>query len=362
VLDFLYQQGIIEKYLFKKNNFITLFLRIISIYSHEGGYMRILVTGGAGFVGSHTVLQLKDQGHFIVVYDNLSKGHKQLLFGDEFVQGDIHDKKLLSKTMKKFNIEAVLHFAAFIEAGESMKLPVKYFNNNSVGSLVLLDAMIENKINFFVFSSTAALYGYPDMIPIKENSALVPVNAYGESKLLVEKVLHWYSEIYGLRYVSLRYFNAAGSDLQLRTGEMHNPETHLIPLALQTAYGERESLFIFGTDYNTKDGTCVRDYIHVTDLATAHLLALNYLSEGNKSNIFNLGSETGYTVKEVIETVKKHTNIDFKVIETERRPGDPETLIASSEKIRSTLGWQPQFSDIDTIVDSAMKFYKKWKI
>ncbi len=323
--------------------------------------MNILVTGGAGFIGSHTVLKLKEKNHFIVVYDNLSKGYEELIFSDEFVKGDIHNKKLLIDTIKKYDISAVLHFAAFIEAGESMHKPSKYFNNNSAGTLSLLDAVVETNVKNFIFSSTAALYGYPDKIPIKEDSPLIPVNAYGESKLLVEKILKWYSEIYKLKYVSLRYFNAAGSDEKLRTGEMHRPETHLIPLAIQAAYGEREKMYIFGTDYNTKDGTCIRDYIHVSDLANAHLLALNYLLTEQKSNIFNLGSEQGYSVREVVDVVKKVTGKNFTVEETERRPGDPETLIASSKKIKSVLNWKPEYTDLNQIVSTAVEYYKKWK-
>jgi len=323
--------------------------------------MRILITGGAGYIGSEVTLKLKESGHFTVVYDNLSKGYKQLIFSDKFVKGDIHNKKLLKKVLKKYKIEAVMHFAAFIEAGESMENPSKYFNNNSIGTISLLDAMVETKVKYFIFSSTAALYGYPDKIPIPEDSPLIPVNPYGESKLLVEKVLNWYSEVYGLRYISLRYFNAAGADEQLRTGEMHKPETHLIPLAIETALGKREQLYIYGTDYNTKDGTCVRDYIYVGDLADAHILSLDYLVRENKSDIFNLGSEKGYTVKEVVEVVKQITGVDFKVVETERRPGDPETLIASSGKIRRVLGWKPKFDDLEKIIETAIKYYKSGK-
>lgn len=322
--------------------------------------MRILVTGGAGYIGSHAVLKLREIGHFTVVYDNLSKGYREFIFSDKFVKGDIQNKKLLKNTLKKYNIEAVMHFAAFIEAGESMENPSKYFNNNSVGTLSLLDAMIETGVNNLIFSSTAALYGYPDRIPIPEDSPLVPVNPYGESKLIIEKVLKWYSEIYNLKYISLRYFNAAGADEKLRTGEMHNPETHLIPLAIKAAFGELDALYLYGTDYKTKDGTCVRDYIYVGDLVDAHLLALEYLLKEKQSNIFNLGCEIGYTVREVINIVKEITGKDFKVIETERRPGDPEILIASSQKIKKMLGWNPKY-DLRETVKSAVDFYKKSK-
>lgn len=320
---------------------------------------RILVTGGAGYIGSHTVLKLKEAGYFTVVYDNFSKGHEEFVFSDELVKGDIHNSKLVKETVKKYNIDAVMHFAAFIEAGESMQKPEIYFRNNSVGTMILLQALLECGIMKFIFSSTAALFGYPDEIPISEDATLIPVNAYGESKLLIEQVLRWYSEIHGFNYVSLRYFNAAGADERLRTGELHNPETHLIPLAIKTAYGERESLSIYGTDYNTKDGTCIRDYIHVNDLADAHVLALKYLESENSSNIFNLGCEQGFSVREVINIVKEITKIDFKVIETKRRPGDPEKLVASSDKIKNMLGWNPKFNDLKKIVESAVNFYKK---
>lgn len=321
--------------------------------------MRVLVTGGAGYIGSHTVLKLKEAGHWTVVYDNLSKGYKGQAFGDEFVEGDIHNSQQVKEALKKYDIDAVMHFAAFIEAGESMKDPSKYFLNNSVGSITLLGAMLESKVNNFIFSSTAALFGYPDKIPIEEETPLNPVNAYGESKLLVEKVLKWYSDIYGFNYISLRYFNAAGADKKLRTGERHDPETHLIPLAIQTALGERKSLSIYGTNYDTPDGTCVRDYIHVEDLADAHVLALAYLAREKKSNIFNLGSEKGYSVRQVIDVVKEVTGRDFKVIETKRRLGDAPTLIASSAKIKKILGWNPEFNDLRKIVETAVNFYMK---
>ncbi len=322
--------------------------------------MKVLITGGAGYIGSHTVLKLKEAGHFTVVYDNLSKGYRELIFSNEFVQGDIHNKRLLIEVLKKYKIEVVMHFASFIEAGESMEKPSKYFNNNSVGTLSLLDAMITVGVKNFIFSSTAALYGYPDKIPISEESPLIPVNPYGESKLIVEKILKWYSEIYDFNYISLRYFNAAGADEEMRTGELHNPETHLIPLAVKTAFGERDCLYIYGTDYNTKDGTCIRDYIYVGDLADAHLLALDYLIQEKKSDIFNLGSEKGYTVREVIDMVKEVTGKDFKVIETERRYGDPEVLIASSQKIKAMLGWKPKLENLKKIIETAVNFYKKW--
>ncbi len=324
--------------------------------------MNLLITGGAGYIGSHTVLQLKQAGHFTVVYDNFenSDGSNKFLLGDEFVKGDIADSRKVEETLKKFKIDAVLHFAAYIEAGESMKDPAKFFRNNSSGTFSLLETMIRCGVNRFIFSSTAALFGFPDKVPIVEDSPLKPVNAYGESKLLVEKVLSWYSELLGFKYVSLRYFNACGADAALRTGEAHIPESHLIPLALQTAYGARKEFFIHGTDYKTPDGTCVRDYIHVSDLAKAHLLALEYLVKENKSDIFNLGSETGYSVREVVESVKKVTGKSFQVTEGPRRPGDPDILVASSAKIRKKLGWKPEYRNLESIIRTASDFYKKW--
>jgi len=321
--------------------------------------MRVLVTGGAGYIGSHTVLKLKEAGHFTVGYDNLSKGYRELILSDEFVEGDINNSPLVKETLKKYEIDAVMHFAAFAEVGESMKEPAKYFLNNSVGTVIFLNTMLETGVNNFIFSSTAALFGYPEKNPIEEDFPLIPVNAYGESKLLVEKVLRWYSEIHGFNYASLRYFNAAGADPRLRAGELHDPETHLIPLAIQTAFGQRDSLSIYGADYNTKDGTCIRDYIHVDDLARAHILALEYLAKENKSNIFNLGCQKGYSVREVADVVKEITGKDFKIIETARRPGDPDTLIASSAKIKKMLGWNPEFDDLKKIVKTAVDFYKK---
>ncbi|VVB81546.1 ADP-L-glycero-D-manno-heptose-6-epimerase [uncultured archaeon] len=324
--------------------------------------MNILITGGAGYIGSHVVLKLKEAGHFTVVYDNLSKGFRELVNSDAFVDGDIHDKSLLDKTIKKHKIEAIMHFAAFIEVGESMKDPKKYFENNSAGTINLLNAAIENKARYFVFSSTAALFGHPEEMPITENCPFNPINAYGESKLIVEKVLKRYSQAYDFNYVSLRYFNACGADKQLRTGECHNPETHLIPIALQTAYGKRDKMFIYGTDYNTKDGTCIRDYVHVEDLADAHVLALAYMAKNNKSEVFNLGSGNGYSVKEVIDAVKKITGKDFAVVKGERRAGDPAVLIASSEKIKKVLGWKPKYTIKDAIKTASDWFIKREKL
>lgn len=323
--------------------------------------MNILVTGGAGYIGSHIVLKLKEQNHFIAVYDNLSKGHREFVFSNKFINGDIYNIQLLKRVIKKYNIDSVIHLASFIEADESMKDPSKYFTNNSIGSLSLLNAIIGTNVKNFIFSSTASVYGHPDIMPIKENFPLMPVNPYGESKLIVEKALEWYSKIYNFKYISLRYFNVSGADKKLRTGEMHQPETHLIPLAIQTAYGERSALNIYGTDYNTKDGTAIRDYIHVSDVSNAHLLALECLNQKQKGGVFNLGSECGYSVKEVIETVKKVTKRDFKTIEKKQRSGDPEILISSSSKIKSELNWKPLIADLKEIIETAVNFHKKKK-
>ncbi len=321
--------------------------------------MNILITGGAGYIGSHTVLALKNNGHHTVILDDFSKGFRDLVFSDELVEGKIHDRELIRSTIKKYSIDSILHFAAFIEAGESMKNPARYFYNNGEGSLALLDAAISSGVKRFIFSSTAALYGFPDSIPITEDSALIPANPYGESKLMTEKVLSWYSQLYGLNYVSLRYFNASGADPEGRTGEKHNPETHLIPIALQAAYGERPGMLINGTNYSTEDGSCIRDYVHVSDLARAHVLALEFLVSEKRSEVFNLGSETGYSVRQVIDIVRKVTGKEFKVEEGPRRPGDPDILIASSKKIRNVLGWKPEYAELETIVSTANNYYKR---
>lgn len=321
--------------------------------------MNVLIVGGAGYIGSHTTLALKEKNYNTIIYDSLSKGYRDLIFSDTFIQGDIHDVNLLTNVLNDYNIDAIIHFAAFIEAGESMKSPEIYFHNNSEGSLRLLQAMLNAGVHKIIFSSTAALYGMPDSIPIKEDSPLIPVNAYGESKLIVEKVLQWYSQIHNLKFISLRYFNACGADPQLRTGEKHNPETHLIPIAIQTAYGQREKMFINGIDYDTEDGSCIRDYIHVTDLAKAHVLALEHLMNGGDSDIFNLGSQTGYSVRVIIDHVREISGRDFQVEEGPRRPGDPPVLIASSEKIKRVLGWQPEFTDLREIIQTAIDYHRK---
>jgi len=316
--------------------------------------MRVLVTGGAGYIGATTVRSLVSDGHEVVVYDNLSKGHRDAVPSDvRLIVADVADRAQLSAAMQEHNPEAILHFAAFIEAGESMQLPEKYFRNNSAGTLSLLEAMVANGIKKLIFSSTAALYGEPRRIPIEETDPLDPTNAYGESKLLAERMLAWFGRVHGLRYASLRYFNAAGSDGC--SGERHNPETHLIPLVLEAAAEQRKSLSIFGTDYPTPDGTCIRDYIHVSDLAQAHILALYALAEHDRL-IYNLGNGRGFSVREVIEAARRATGRPIASVEAARRHGDPAVLIASSEKIRHELGWAPQHTDLDSIVASAWRW------
>lgn len=321
--------------------------------------MKVLVTGGAGYIGSHTVHQLIADGHDVVVYDNLSKGH-QAAVSDQalFVQGDLRDGPLLSQVLRSHEIEAVVHFAADSLVGESMILPSKYYHNNVVATLALLDTMGECGVTKIVFSSTAAVYGEPTECPIREEMPTQPTSVYGRTKLVIEGMLADFSMAYGLKYVSLRYFNAAGALPGGAIGEDHAPESHLVPLILKTALGQRPAISIYGTDYDTEDGTCIRDYIHVTDLADAHVRALGHLVAGGSSRIYNLGSEKGFSVRQVIEETKKVTGIDFAVVEEGRRPGDPGVLIASSEKIRSELGWVPVQSELRGIIASAWQWHK----
>jgi UDP-glucose 4-epimerase len=326
--------------------------------------MRVLVTGGAGYIGSVVAEELLQAGHQVVVFDNLSRGHRQAVPKNaELVVGDLADRALLdqlfrSRLIDSRGFDAVMHFAALIEAGESMKAPEQFFRNNTANALTLLEAMLAARVKRFVFSSTAALYGNPERTPIAEDDALHPTNAYGESKLLVERMLRWFHQIHGLGYASLRYFNAAGAS-RPDQGEAHQPETHLIPRILEVALGRAEHVNIFGTDYATPDGTCVRDYIHVSDLARAHLLALEALAPGNSSPlIYNLGNGQGFSVCEVVEVARKVTGHPVPVIESPRRAGDPAVLIASSERIRRDLGWQPRFPDLKTIVGSAWQWHR----
>ena len=312
---------------------------------------RILVTGGAGYIGSVVVAQLLAQGYQPIVFDNLSNGHRAAVPARaRLIAGDIADRTLLEQVFSDVRPQAVMHFAAFIEAGESMQRPEKYFRNNTANTLTLLEALLAHGVRRFVFSSTAALYGAPEKTPIEENSPLQPTNAYGESKLLVEQMLDWLQRVHGLRYACLRYFNAAGAAGE--QGEDHQPESHLIPLALQVALGVRKNVAIFGTDYPTPDGTCVRDYVHVSDLAAAHLLVLEALKEKSQL-IYNLGNGQGFSVREVIDTVRKVTGHAIPAPESPRRPGDPVVLVASSEKIKRELGWKPEYTNLESIVRSA---------
>ncbi len=321
--------------------------------------MRILVLGGAGYIGSHTVLQLVRAGEEVIVADNLSTGHIEAVPKEViFYKGDIHDKAFLDDLFKAEHIDAVIHFAAFSLVGESVVKPLKYYDNNLCGTKVLLESMVEHGVDKIVFSSTAATYGEPENIPILETDRTLPTNPYGETKLAMEKMFYWTSLAHGLRYVSLRYFNACGADSTGSIGEAHDPESHLIPLILQVPNGRRESIAIFGTDYDTPDGTCIRDYIHVTDLAQAHILAVKYLANGNASDVFNLGNGVGYSVREVIETARKVTGHPIPAVESERRAGDPARLVASSEKARKVLGWNPCHDSLEEIISDAWNWHK----
>ena len=320
--------------------------------------MRLLVLGGAGYIGSHTALELIKKGHEVIVVDNLVTGYEKAIPDKAvFYQGDIRNFDFLDNLFKKERIDAVIHFAAYSLVGESVTNPLKYYDNNLYGTKVLLEAMIKNNVNKIVFSSTAATYGEPENIPILESDRTCPTNPYGETKLAMEKMFHWASKAHGLSYVSLRYFNACGADATGQIGEAHNPESHLIPLVLQVPNGKRESVSIYGTDYDTPDGTCIRDYIHVTDLAQAHILAVEYLANGGASDIFNLGNGVGYSVREVIETARSVTGHPIPAIEVPRRSGDPARLVASGEKAKKILGWEPKIKQLDEIIASAWKWH-----
>ena len=318
----------------------------------------VLVVGGAGYIGSHQVKMLDEAGYNVVVYDNLSTGYDELITVDDFVRGDLADKSKLKETFAIYDIDAVMHFAAFIEVGESVKDPSKYYNNNVTNVINLLDVMVEHNINNFIFSSTAAVYGEPKDIPIKEDQDKSPINPYGKSKLMVEEILSDYESAYGIKYNCFRYFNASGADESGEIGEMHDPETHLIPLVLKTALGERDEIYIFGTDYDTRDGTCIRDYIHVNDLPRAHMKGLERLFSGGTSEAFNLGSGQGYSVREIIEKARKITDIDFTVIEDEPRAGDPAVLIADSSKAQDILDWELEY-DLEDIINTAWNWHQK---
>ncbi|MFU0828241.1 MAG: UDP-glucose 4-epimerase GalE [Lachnoclostridium sp.] len=321
--------------------------------------MTVLVLGGAGYIGSHTVYELIDQGQDVVIADNLETGFKEAVHPKaRFYQGDIRNREFIDHVFDTEKIDAVIHFAANSLVGESMVNPLKYYDNNLCGTKVLLESMIAHDVKKIVFSSTAATYGEPERVPILETDRTEPTNTYGETKLSMEKMMKWVDKAHGLRYVSLRYFNACGAHRSGNIGEAHNPESHLIPLILQVPNGKRESISIYGNDYDTKDGTCIRDYIHVTDLASAHILAVNYLMEGNESNIFNLGNGVGFTVNEVIEAARRVTKHPIPAVVAPRRAGDPAKLIASSEKAKKILGWTPKYTDIEEIIASAWKWHK----
>lgn len=321
--------------------------------------MSILVCGGAGYIGSHMVAELLEAGKEVVIIDNFQKGHKGSLLGGKLYEGDIRDRSVLDQVFTENNIDSVIDFAADSLVGESMIDPLKYFDNNIGGTLNLLKAMKDYNVKNIVFSSTAATYGEPDNIPIMEEDKTFPTNPYGESKLTVEKTLKWCDTAYGIKYTALRYFNAAGAHVNGKIGEDHRPESHLIPLILQVALGQRDKIMIFGNDYETNDGTCIRDYIHVQDLANAHLLALDRLRKGNESLICNLGNGKGFSVNEVIETARKVTNHAINAEIAPRRPGDPAILIASSDKAKDLLGWKPKYDSLETIIETAWNWHKK---
>jgi UDP-glucose 4-epimerase len=321
--------------------------------------MAVLVTGGAGYIGSHTVRELMELNEDVVVLDNLQKGHKDAVRGVKLCHGDLRDDEFLEKVFKENDIEAVVHFAADSLVGESVSEPLKYYDNNMVSTLRLLEKMRDYKVKRFVLSSTAATYGEPENIPILETDRALPTNPYGETKLAVENLLKWADNAYGIKHVSLRYFNAAGAHISGEIGEDHRPESHLIPIVLEAALGKREFIGIFGDDYDTPDGSCVRDYIHVTDLATAHLLALQRLRKAGDSRIYNLGNGTGFSVKQVIEVAEMVTGVKIKKKILPKRAGDPAVLIASSDRIRKELNWAPKFNELSTIIDTAWNWHKK---
>lgn len=321
----------------------------------------ILVTGGAGYIGSHAVLALKRANYDVIVLDNLVYGHKDLVekvLQVELVIGDITDRDLLDRLFKTHDIAAVMHFAAYAYVGESVENPAKYYHNNVIGSLTLFEAMLAASVTKLVFSSTCATYGVVNTVPVTENHPQNPINPYGVSKLMVERILTDFDKAYNFKSVCFRYFNAAGAEPTGLLGEDHTPEPHLIPLTLLTALGKRESISILGTDYPTPDGTCLRDYIHVTDLAEAHVLGLNYLLKGGNSEVFNLGNGNGFSVREVIETARKVTGKPIKIVELKRRPGDPPCLVGGSEKAKKVLGWIPQYPHLEDILSHAWQWHQ----
>lgn len=321
--------------------------------------MKIFVTGGAGYIGSHCVKALGEMGHEICIYDNLTTGHEWAILSGRLVRGDLADAASLDKAIWDFNPDAVIHFAASIQVEESVREPLMYYRNNVANTLNLLEAMVNNGIRYLVYSSTAAVYGMPEIMPVTEETPMSPINPYGASKVMVEQVLRDLTAAKDFRYIALRYFNVAGADPGGRIGQAYRDATHLITRALKTAKGEHACLSIFGTDYPTEDGTCIRDYIHVDDLASAHMLALDRLVKTGKSDIFNCGYGHGFSVKEVVKTVKAVTGIDFRVVETSRRAGDPPAIVADSGKIRKATGWTPQHDDLEFIVKTAWDWERK---
>lgn len=319
----------------------------------------ILVIGGAGYIGSHMAKYLHDCGRQAVILDNLIYGHREFARWGTFIEGDMADADLLDRIFTDFDIEAVMHFAAFSLVGESVTDPARYYRNNIAATLTLLEAMRRHDVDTFIFSSTCAVYGVPERLPLTEDHPRRPINPYGRTKLAVEGMLEDFSAAYGLKYACLRYFNAAGADEGGEIGEWHVPETHLIPLVLDAACGRRESVSVFGSDYQTGDGTCVRDYIHVTDIAQAHVSALDHLKSGGAGGAFNLGNGSGYSVREVIETARRVTGREIPVTEAERRAGDPPVLVGSADRARDVLGWRPKFGDLETIIASAWKWHQR---
>lgn len=319
----------------------------------------ILIVGGAGYIGSHVNKVLNEKGYETIILDNLSYGHEESVKWGTLCKCDLANINEVDDIFTKYDINAVMHFSSFIDVGESVRNPEKYYNNNVVNTMNLLNVMLKHDVKKFIFSSTCATYGIPQKIPLTENHPQNPINPYGWTKLMVERILKDYDTAYGLKSVILRYFNASGADESGIIGEWHNPETHLIPLILDAAMGKREDIKIFGTDYDTPDGTCIRDYIHVTDLADAHILSLEYLNKNNQSNQFNLGNGQGFSVREVIESVKRVTGRNFNVTQTQRREGDPAILIGSSKKAKDTLGWDPQYVNIDKIIETAWNWHQK---
>lgn len=318
----------------------------------------VLVVGGAGYIGTHMVAALLEAGNQVVTIDNLSRGHRDLLPGGTFIQGDIGDRTLLDRIFATYPIDAVMHFAAYSQVGESVSSPLLYYQNNVAATLSLIDTMVRHDVRRFIFSSTAAVYGEPESVPITENHRLCPTNPYGATKMMVERMLADCDHAHGLKSICLRYFNAAGADEKGRMGERHSPETHLIPLVLEVATGRRGRINIFGDDYPTPDGTCVRDYVHVSDLAQAHLNALHQLMDNGDSDVFNLGNSEGYSVKEVIALARQITGHAIPADIVDRRPGDPAILVASSDKAKQVLGWHPRYESLEVIIETAWQWHR----